>query len=73
MKYSTTAQRTLPRVQSVKRSPEKHIAAMAMKKMNSDIMARKALFRTIRSAEFEYLMTYRTTMLFEMAKNASLK
>ena len=32
-----------PSIQSVKRSPEKHVAAIPMKKTNSAVMARSAL------------------------------
>ena len=47
---------TLPNSHSVKRSPEKQIAAIKMKKINSTIIPRRA----------------RITTLFEIAKNANL-
>ena len=56
----------------MKRSPEKHIAAMAMKKTNSEIIARRALDDVSNKIKLNSLPTHRTTILFEIAKKASL-
>lgn len=63
-----------PRLCSVYKRPEKHIAAIPMKKTKSAAMARRALValvseggETIREED-----AYRTTTLFFTAKNAKL-
>jgi hypothetical protein len=57
----------------VNRSPEKHIAAMDIKKTNSDIMARRALTAmSPLGIATEKAIAHRTIILFDIAKNASL-
>ena len=55
------------------RSPEKHIAAIAMKKTNSDIMALRALVvMSVSGRTTTVVIAHRTTILCDTAKNASL-